>query len=81
MWILLLESTMVGIITLIIGTIIFDLSINKLNKDMKKPYGMKFAFFITGVILHMLLEVAGFNTWYCDRDTCSKYKFVCKLAN
>lgn len=51
MWILLIESTLVGFITWIIGTIIFNLSINKPNKNKQKPYGIDFAFFMTGLIL------------------------------
>jgi len=51
MWILLIESTLIGFITWIIGTIIFNLSINKLNKDKTKPYGIDLAFFVTGLIL------------------------------
>jgi hypothetical protein len=67
MWSLVSESVIIGIITFIIGTIIFNLSINKSNKDEIKPYGINFAFFITGVILHILLEVLGFNQWYCNK--------------
>lgn len=51
MWELILESIIVGFITWVIGTIIFNLSINKTNKDNRKPYGIGTAFFITGVIL------------------------------
>lgn len=54
MWILLIESTLVGFITWIIGTIIFNLSINKPNKDKIKPYGIDLAFFVTGLILCIL---------------------------
>ena len=54
MWILLIESTLVGFITWIIGTIIFNLSINKLNKNKAKPYGIDLAFFVTGLILYIL---------------------------
>lgn len=51
MWILLVESTLAGFITWVIGTIVFNLSINKPNKDKRKPYGIDLAFFITGLIL------------------------------
>jgi hypothetical protein len=68
---ILIQSFFVGIITLVIGTIIFNLSINKINDNNKnKPQGIKFAFFITGVILHILLESFGFNKWYCDKKLC-----------
>lgn len=57
MFILLIESIIVGIITSIIGIIIFDLSINKDNKDEIKPYGIDLAFFITGIIVYIITEI------------------------
>lgn len=51
MWEIIFESTIVGFITWVIGTIIFNLTINKTNKNSRKPYGIGTAFFITGVIL------------------------------
>ena len=51
MLILFIESIIVGIITCIIGTIIFDLSINKNNSSNDKPYGIDLAFFTTGIIM------------------------------
>ena len=51
MWTLLIESILIGIITYVIGTIVFNLSINKPNKYKKKPYGINLAFFVTGFIL------------------------------
>lgn len=75
MWCILYESTIVGIITLIIGYIIFNLSINKKNKDkhenIKEPYIINLSFFMTGFIAHIILELLGFNKWYCDKkDKC-----------
>lgn len=63
MWILLIESFIVGIITWIIGTIIFNLSINKNNNEnkYKKPYGIDLAFFTTGIIFHVILDLIGLN--------------------
>ncbi len=75
---LLIESIVVGFITLIIGIIIFNLSVNKVNKETKKPYGLNFAFFITGVILHLSLEVIGFNKWYCNKEITTR---LCRLAD
>jgi hypothetical protein len=54
MWILLVESTLVGFITWVIGIIVFNLSINKPNKYKRKPYGIDLAFFVTGLILYIL---------------------------
>ncbi len=61
MWILVIESTLIGIITWVMGTIIFNLSINKLNKDKIKPYGIDLAFFTTGLIFHLLISLCGCN--------------------
>ena len=77
---LIIESFIVGIITLIIGTIIFNLSVNKVNKDNKdkiKPSGINFSFFITGFILHLALEFLGFNKWYCNKEYVTK---ICRLT-
>jgi len=79
MWILLSESVIIGFICFVIGTIIFNLSINRTNKDKEKPYGINFAFFMTGVILHIFLEFGGFNRWYCDKKTISGYHNLAKL--
>ena len=74
---LLIESVIVGFITLIVGSIIFNLSVNKVNKEKNKPYGLNFSFFITGVILHLALEVTGFNKWYCNKETMTQ---ICRLS-
>lgn len=79
MWILLTESVIIGIITFVIGTIIFNLSINKTNKDKEKPRGINFAFFTTGVILHIFLEFGGFNKWYCNKKTMTGYRNLSTL--
>ncbi len=57
MWILIFESSLIGFITWVMGTIIFNLSINRMNKDKLKPYGIDLAFFITGVIFHVLVNL------------------------
>jgi len=79
MWILLTESAIIGFISFVIGSIIFNLSINKTNKDKPKPSGVNFAFFMTGVILHILLESGGFNKWYCNKQTISGYHNLAKV--
>jgi hypothetical protein len=80
MWTLFAESTIIGFITWVIGTIIFNLSINKTNKDKNKPYGIDFAFFTTGLILHLLLEIGGFNKWFCDKKIITGYHNISKLS-
>ena len=55
------ESTIIGFITCVIGTIIFNLTINKINKDENKPHGINIAFFITGIFLYLIFEKRIFN--------------------
>jgi hypothetical protein len=54
---MILEAIIMGIITFIIGTIIFNLSINKNNNNKEKPGGIDLAFFTTGVILYLVIEL------------------------
>ncbi len=61
MWIFITESIMTGIITWIIGTILFNLSINKSNKDKQKPYGIELSFFMTGLIIYIIDEIGFIN--------------------
>lgn len=62
MWSLIFESILIGFIVWVIGTILFNLSINKLNKDENKPYGIGLAFFTTGLISNFILE------FYCKNN-------------
>ena len=76
MWCTIYESIIIGIITLVVGYIILILTKkykdDKDNKDDKKLYHIYIAFFMTGFILHIILEIFGFNKWYCDKkDKCS----------
>lgn len=82
MLILLSQSLLVGFIVWVIGTILFNLSVNKNNKDKKEPqpYGINMAFFMTGVILHILLEFGGVNRWICSKRTTTGYRMLSKLA-
>ena len=82
MWNLLIESIIIGVITAIIGKITFNLTANKYNyhnkKEKNKPFGIEIAFFITGLLIHIILEYVGVNKWYCDKKFCSGLK---KLNN
>lgn len=55
------ESILIGFITWVICKIIFNLSINKINKDKNKPHGIDFSFFITGLFLYLIFEKGLFN--------------------
>ena len=61
MFITIIESILVGFITWVICNIIFNLSINKINKDTNKPYGIDLSFFITGLFLYLIFEKGLFN--------------------
>lgn len=67
MWILITESLIIGIITWILGTISFNLSINKTNKDKEKPYGIDLAFFTTGVIIHLIIELKNYPDFFNNK--------------
>jgi hypothetical protein len=66
-----IETTSMGIITFIIGTIIFNLTINKENLSIynqkKYPVGINLSFFMIGVVMHLVLESCGINNWYCNK--------------
>ena len=79
MILLILESVIVGIITLLIGYMGFNLTTNKNNIERnKKPYGITIAFFITGFLIHILLEYIGFNKMYCDKRCRTTINFLSK---
>ena len=54
---LILQSLFIGLITCIIGYVIFNLSSNKHNNNKVKPYGVEIAFFISGVIIYLFLNL------------------------
>lgn len=79
---LLTEASIVGSICWVIGSIIFNLTMNNssnnnintcgisdycLKKENKKSIGL--AFFITGFTLHLLLQSVGFSKWICARHS------------
>lgn len=66
------EALVVGLLTVIIGTIIGFLvaKLTKINlpavcKDWNKYYTMEISLFLTGVFIHLLCEYFGINKWYC----------------
>jgi len=54
---ILLEALTIGLITLIIGTIIFNLTINRKNKYIEKPFGLHISFFATGFLIYIISEL------------------------
>ena len=54
---ILIEALITGVITLIFGKIIFNLTINKKNKYLEKPFGLDISFFATGFFLYIINEL------------------------
>ena len=85
---LILESIIIGAITSILGNIIITILIkyNSLEsndtldntlKKYKKTYLIQIALFLTGILIHLLLEYIGLDKWYCEK-VCLKDK--CKIV-
>tara|TARA_B100002019_G_C21100173_1_gene513136 strand:+ start:534 stop:764 length:231 start_codon:yes stop_codon:yes gene_type:complete len=70
MYKLVTEASVIGLIILILGKITIGLTIDKKRKD--KPKGIGFALFITGFILHFVIESLGINCWYCDKKCATR---------
>ena len=70
----LFEAFIIGFITLTIGKIAFNLTLNKKNIESKEkisePFGLNITLFITGFFLHFIIEIIGLNKWYCN-NKCS----------
>lgn len=73
---IIIESIIVGIVTMILGKIISNilLGINKIDKRKKlpiwhEPRVIEISLFLTGIFIHLLCEYIGLNRWYCDKET------------
>lgn len=71
-----IESIIIGIVTMILGKIISNilLGINKIDKNKKlpawnEPRVIEISLFFTGVFIHLVCEYVGLNKWYCDKET------------
>ena len=69
---LIIEAGAVGIITVVVGYIItwglshFNSEAKNVNKEWNKNHIMELALFLTGVSIHLLCEISGINSWYCE---------------
>lgn len=81
---IILESLIIGVITLIIGNLVTNLlfkfkdvddneSLDSTLVKYSNSYIFHIILFLTGVILHLLLEYVGLENWYCEK-VCMKDK-------
>ena len=87
---LILESIIVGAITSILGNIIVSILVkyNSFENNevldssllkYKKTYIIQISLFLTGVLIHLLLEYIGLEKWYCKKVCLEdKCKIVCE---
>ena len=84
---LILESIIIGVITSILGNLIFKILVKINNNEMidevldkyKKNYFLQIVLFFTGVFIHLLLEYVGLDKWYCEKKCIAdKCKLVCE---
>jgi len=75
------EAIIIGILTLILGKIGFHLSTNKNNREKKYkefPH-LGLILFLTGFLLHYLIEFIGLNQWYCDKKCFANINVIAQL--
>ena len=80
MYRLLIEAIVVGISTVIIGSIVglilskvVKTNLPKICKEWNKNHIMEISLFLTGFLLHLLCEFTGINKWYCKNGhSCQK---------
>mgnify|MGYP001210920423 FL=1 len=79
----LFDAIFLGLVTMIVGKVIHHLAIQRLDKYEKEVYKktktMDFSFFTIGLILHLLLENCGFNSWYCKKCDFACIKRIPKI--
>jgi hypothetical protein len=70
---ILLESVYVGILSFVVGQILFKLTVSEKDKN-KNNNKLYMIFFVIGFSLHFFLEMVGLNKWYCDKRCALGYK-------
>jgi membrane-bound ClpP family serine protease len=76
---LLIEALVVGVATVLVGSIVGLLvgkvlgsDLPSVCKDWNKKYAMEISLFLTGAVLHLLFELVGGNKWYCKNGVACK---------
>ena len=80
----LIEAVCLGLVTLIIGKIMFSFLLERTeeyaDKKSKNMINLDISFFLTGIALHLLLENCQFNSWYCNKCTTSCLRKVVSIS-
>ena len=71
------DSFILGLITTLVGIIIFKIVLNfyKIDDNIDQSsllnwhnsYIFHLCLFMTGVLIHLVIEYIGFNDWYCKK--------------
>ena len=76
-----LEAVGIGVLTLMIGRIIFYSGVDKDKREETEKYNkhLSLTLFLIGFLLHLMLEYGGVNKWYCDKRCSNVLKNISKL--
>ena len=76
-----LEAIGIGILTLIIGHIIFYSGVDKNKREEIEKYNkhLSLTLFMIGFVLHLIMEFGGLNKWYCDKQCMIELKDIAKI--
>ena len=76
---LLIEALVVGIATVVVGSVVGFLvgkvlgtDLPDVCKDWNKKHAMEISLFLTGFTLHLLFELVGGTAWYCKNGVACK---------
>lgn len=75
-----LEAIGIGVLTLIIGRIIFYSGVDKNKREETEKYNkhLSLTLFMIGFVLHFIMEFGGLNKWYCDKQCMIRLKDIAK---
>jgi len=76
-----LEAIGIGVLTLIIGRIMFYSGVNKNKREETEKYNkhLSLTLFMIGFVLHFMMELGGLNKWYCDKQCIVGLKDIAKI--
>ena len=79
------EALCLGIVTLIIGKIMFKFVLNRTDeyqesRSKKNNIKIDISLFLIGITLHLLLVNCAFNSWYCNKCNVSGFKRIVSIC-